>query len=102
MPEVSIFSGGLRCVYGNSRPPSSRGFLSETWGNPHATTICRGREKCKRRVAATLDDLAKVSVTSISRIATFEIRSHPNRSFICRNAYDYDSNLAIPGKMPEK
>lgn len=24
--------------------------LSETWGNPHATTICRRREKCKRRM----------------------------------------------------
>jgi len=32
LPEVSIFSGGLRCVYGNSRPPSSRGSFPKPGG----------------------------------------------------------------------
>lgn len=39
LPEVSIFSGGLRCVYGNSRPPSTEGSFPKAKGNPHATAI---------------------------------------------------------------
>lgn len=44
LPEVSIFSGGLRCVYGNSRPPSTEGSFQKAKGNPHATTISRWRK----------------------------------------------------------
>ena len=39
LPEVSIFSDGLRCVYGNSRPPPTEGSFPKAKGNPHATTI---------------------------------------------------------------
>jgi len=42
-----------------------------------------------------LDDFARVSVTSVSRLP-FEIYSLLNHSFIRRNMHNHNSNLAFP------